>query len=102
MTRIVTGIQQHTFALFEDGRVFGWGLTDNGQLGIGFTNAQYSNVRRPYQVPLPGPCIDLSSNAYTSCFLLNNTKIYCTGANSECLFHWIHIKPSPCYSTTYV
>lgn len=69
----------HTFVLLEDGRVLGWGANDLGQLGIGFTQG---SVRRPYTVALPFPCVDISSNYYTSCFLLNNTKIYCTGANS--------------------
>jgi len=79
ITRVIASSQMHTFVMLDDGRVLGWGANDLGQLGIGFTQG---SVRRPYTVALPFPCVDLSSNYYTSCFLLNNTKIYCTGGNN--------------------
>lgn len=76
---MITGPQLHNLVVMEDGSVFCWGLNGNGQCGVGFA----STLRRPTAVLLPAPVVQVVSSFYTTCYLLNTSRMYCSGANAN-------------------
>ena len=68
----------HSCALKNDGRVYCWGLNDEGQLGNGSTTD--SNI--PIQVSSLDKIQVISANWVHSCALKNDGSAYCWGPNT--------------------
>jgi alpha-tubulin suppressor-like RCC1 family protein len=71
---------RHLFILLRDGRLFGMGLNDRGQLGTGNTLTHNSPVliEQPWSAPLQ----KISTGRSHSLFLLQNGDLYGSGSNS--------------------
>jgi alpha-tubulin suppressor-like RCC1 family protein len=66
----------HTCALAADGRVYCWGLNENGQLGDG-TRTNHSS---PKVVAGTLRFVQVSAGAYHTCALAADNRAYCWGA----------------------
>lgn len=65
--------------LLSQGRVFSFGLGDNGRLGLGDELLRVS----PTRVNLPENCIKLAAGYHASFFLLHNGTVLSCGSRSE-------------------
>ncbi|MDR1797621.1 MAG: InlB B-repeat-containing protein [Clostridiales Family XIII bacterium] len=72
----------HTLALTKDGRVYAWGVNDNGQCGIA-SNKDSLQVWTPRQVDLPGKAIDIDAGGVAlegiSAAVLEDGSVYTWG-----------------------
>ncbi len=69
----------HTMALGDDNTVFGWGRTDRGQLGAGYSQA-YTNG--PSEIPWLPPVHGIFAGGDHSLFLFDNGVLGAIGANT--------------------
>eukprot|EP00048_Salpingoeca_helianthica_P006906 m.104216 g.104216 ORF g.104216 m.104216 type:complete len:954 (+) comp14168_c0_seq2:299-3160(+) len=83
IAEVFTGSMGHTLVRFSDGRVMGWGYNGHGQLPVGGNpGGSVPNFRRPMHLLFPAPVVQMSASFMTSCFLLNTTRIMCSGYNN--------------------
>jgi alpha-tubulin suppressor-like RCC1 family protein len=70
----------HTFALFKDGSVKGWGYNGQGQLGLGDTTAR----TRPAEIPgLSTDVVFISVGEHHTCVVLKDDSFRCAGHNNH-------------------
>ena len=68
----------HSLALLETGKVYGWGLNGDGQLGDGSTK---KSSRPQLMKTIPGKVVDIATGTYHSLVLLESGKVYGWGRN---------------------
>lgn len=70
--------EQHTCALFSNGRVACWGGNRAGQLGTGGRDGHLS----PHWVPGLADIVEISAGTNHTCALARSGKVHCWGSNS--------------------
>ncbi|OQR84663.1 hypothetical protein ACHHYP_13054 [Achlya hypogyna] len=71
----------HTLLLLQDGRLFGCGLNQFGQLGLGVAGA--STVTAPCNLPVPGGAVQqIACGGAHSCLVDANGDVFACGSNS--------------------
>ena len=75
----------HGCVLRTDGKLFCWGLNNQGQLGIG-TTADQHNLAAATAVTFPSTDatiqpVELAVGGYHACARLSNGKVFCWGSN---------------------
>jgi alpha-tubulin suppressor-like RCC1 family protein len=70
----------HVLALKSDGKIFGWGLNDLGQLGNGYMNA-ICNKPKVNEFLMDEFIVDMSCGAYHSIVLTQNKELFVWGYN---------------------
>src|SRR5690606_664635 len=69
----------HSLCLDSKGNVFGFGCTDNGQLGLGLE----SPIPNPTQIPIDDKIIEISTGKLHTLFLNEYGEVYSTGSGSS-------------------
>ncbi|KAJ6230153.1 hypothetical protein M0813_07142 [Anaeramoeba flamelloides] len=80
VANVFSGHSEHTFMIKTDGKLYGFGFNQNGELGLGHKN----NALIPTQIKLEFPVEDISKIRLAFQFshiLTNDGKLYATGSN---------------------
>ncbi|KAJ6230967.1 hypothetical protein M0813_06268 [Anaeramoeba flamelloides] len=80
VANVFGGQSDHTFIIKTDGKLYSFGLSKNGELGLGHKNDTF----KPTQIKLEFPVEDISKIRLTyqfSSILTNDGKLYVTGSN---------------------
>lgn len=68
----------HALVLLDNGDVYGWGLNDNAQLGLGDVLSRTA----PTKITLPRPAISVAAGRTFSLALLDDGRVFAWGANN--------------------
>jgi alpha-tubulin suppressor-like RCC1 family protein len=68
----------HNFAIVNDGTVWGWGMNEEGQLGIG----SYEDAYLPRKIPGLNNVNDIQAGAYHTIILKNDGTVWACGDNT--------------------
>jgi alpha-tubulin suppressor-like RCC1 family protein len=83
----------HTLALASNGSVYGWGYTNSGQLGLGYTDenadpnlGQLLQIKYPVRIDKLGSTkiVEIYAGSTFSLFLNEKRELYATGLNDYC------------------
>ena len=76
----ICGSDMHTLIRTDSGKIYGLGVNDNGQLGLGYMT---DGEKVPILIPELNNIIQISAGGFHSLVLDNNGKVYSFGYNSE-------------------
>ena len=76
---VLRAAPRHTCVILQGNEIYCWGGNNNGQLGVGAYNDQYTT---PQHVATPG-VVDMALGLEHTCAIGTDTGVYCWGANYD-------------------